>query len=258
MARRLIGLVDTGLHGTKVPSGTLRREVQELALGNNPRVFYERYEGFDGATLPSPWATAVTGAVGVPTVAKVANTPCGVWRLTLAATSEAETARIDFGDSLMLNDPTAAGLDPNPIGVPNFEIAFRIPTALTTAQGLVIGLATAFNATLTSITKYAWLRFTANMAPLLEGKDGTTTTLAQAVAGGTAMTLLAATWYLATFEIGQGRCKMSIDDQVLGTVPMGALVATDVLQPMCCLLKTTGVTTPTLDVDWAVVRNWAY
>lgn len=256
MARRLIGMTTTGLRATKGQSGSQRKDVEDLSLGNNPRLFYERYEAFDGATLPSPWSTRISGTT--PTMAKVANMPCGVWRATLAATNEAEIAGVDYADSLMLNDPTALATNVNPIGIPNFELAFRIPTALTTAQGLVIGLATAFNSTLTSIAEYAWIRFTANMVPLIEGKDGTTTTLAQAASGGQTVTLVAATWYVATVEIGQGRAKLSIDDQVLGTVPMAALTTAMPMQPVCYLLKTGGTTTPTLDVDWAVVRNWAY
>lgn len=189
-----------------------------------------------------------------PTVAKLANTANGVWRATLAATSEAETAGFDFGDSLMLNDPTAAGANPNDIGVPTMEALVRIPTALTTAQTVVIGLATAFNATLTSIAEYAWIRFSASMAPLLEGKDGTTTTLAQAAAG--LPIIVANTFFLVTVEIGQGRAKFSIDDNVLGTVPMGALTSAMVMQPVIYLQKASGTTVPALDCDFALARNW--
>lgn len=256
MARRLIGQTSVGRYSTKVKSGALRTEVESLITGNNPRMWYERVEEFDGATLPSPWATKIVGTT--PTVAKLANTANGVWRALLAATSEAETAGFDFGDSLILNDPTAGTSNPNEIGVPNVEMWVRFPTALTTAQTVVIGVATAFNATLTSISKYAWIRFTASMVPLLEGKDGTTTTLAQAAAGTSTVTLVANTFYLFTIEFGEGRAKFSIDDNVLGTVPMGALVPTDNLQPVAYVAKSSGVTTPALDIDFALIRNWRY
>jgi hypothetical protein len=230
--------------------------IESLVRNSNHRVWYERFEEFDAATLPSPWATKIVGTT--PTVAKVANEVNGVWRATLAATSEAETAGVDFGDSLMLNIPTAGGTHVNAVTKPIFEAYVRIPTALTTAQTVVIGLATAFNATLTSIAEYAWFRFTANMNVLIEGKDGTTTTLAQVPQSGT-LTLTANQFYLFTIDMTfLDAVRFHVDDGYLGSVNMSALTAAMKLQPAIYLQKASGVTTPTLDIDTAHVSGWRY
>ncbi len=189
-------------------------------------------------------------------MAKQANVACGVWRGTLAATSEAETVGVDFGDSLMLNDPTAGAVNVNPVGRPTFEAYLRFPIALTTAQTAVIGLGTAFNATLTSIAEYAWFRLTANMNVLLEGKDGTTTTLAQVP--GSAPVLVAGTYNLFTIELSQGQAQFSLDGNVLGTVPMAALTSAMGMQPMIYLQKASGTTVPQVEIEWANVSCWRY
>ena len=228
--------------------------IESLIRGSNYRVWYENFHDFDAATLPSPWTTRIAGTT--PTMAKVANEVNGVWRATLAATSEAETAGVDFGDSLLINKPDAGGTHVNAVTKPIFEAYVRIPTALTTAQTVVIGLATAFNATLTSITKYAWFRFTANMNVTIEGKDGTTTTTGQAPQSGTT-TIDANVFKLFTIDMTFPEAtRFHVDDNFLGTVNMAALAATDKFQPLVAIQKSTGTTTPTLDLDWVSVSGW--
>ncbi len=254
MAQRLSpSVLGLGVIGNKTQSGVLRTEVQQLLRNQNSRLWYERFEDFDQTTLPTPWATKVVGTT--PTVSKTANAVCGIWRAITDSTSEAETAGIDFGDSLLLNNPTAGGTNPNQALQPMFQAYLSIPVALTTAQTLVIGLGTAFNATLTSISKYAWFRLSANMNVLLEGKDGTTTTTGQVPSGGTT-TLVAATKNLFTISLDSGGATFSLDDNVLGNIPMAALASTDKLQPLVYVQKASGVTTPAFDIDWANVVAW--
>jgi hypothetical protein len=228
-------------------------DVTSRVRGSHYRAWYERFDEFDGATLSSPWATRIAGTT--PTMAKVANEVNGVWRATLASTSEAETAGADFGDSLMLSQPSAGRTHVNTLNVPVFEAYVRIPTALTTAQTVVIGLATAFNATLTSISKYVWFRFNANMNVLLESKDGTNTNTAQAPTAGT-LTLTANQFYLFSIDwVDPANVRMFVDDNLVGTLNMGALAATDKFQPSCYLQKASGVSVPTLDIDWAMISS---
>src|SRR5438045_8734154 len=106
MASRLPNGTCVGLIKTKIQSAVLRQEIEDLPRGQSSRLFYERFEDFDQATLPSPWATKVVGTT--PTVTKTANALCGIWRAILDTTSEAETAGGDVGDSLRLHHPTRA------------------------------------------------------------------------------------------------------------------------------------------------------
>jgi hypothetical protein len=232
--------------------------IKSLARNTNPRIFFEEFSEFSGAAVVSPVTARTATTAGTPTFAKVANEPNGVYRATLASNSEAETAGFDWGDSLMITKPDAGGTHVNAVSTPVFQAYVRIPTALTTAQTVVIGLATAFNATLTSISKYAWFRFTANMNVTIEGKDGTTTTTGQAPVSGT-LTLTANQFYLFsinwTFPEATG---FWVDDNYLGSVNLAALASTDKFQPLVAIQKSTGATTPTLDCDWYQTLGWRF
>lgn len=255
MAKRLPGPTAVGLLSTKIQSGTNRVEVEELVRNQNSRLFYERFTDFDEAALVAPWTTRIVGTT--PTVTKTANAVCGIWRAITDVTSEAETAGVDFGDSLMLNNPTAASSTPNQVQRPMFEAYLSIPTALTTNQTMVIGLATAFNATLTSIAQYAWFRLNANMNVLLEGKDGTTTTTGQVPTPGTT-TLVAGTKYLFSIFLDYAGATFFLDDTLLGNIPMAALTTSIKLQPAIYVQKSTGVTQPAFDIDWANAVGWRF
>ena len=50
--------------------------------------------------------------------------------------------------------------------------------------------------------------------------------------------------------------RFHVDDNFLGTVNMAALAATDKFQPLVAIQKSTGTTTPTLDLDWVSVSGW--
>jgi hypothetical protein len=239
---------------TNTQSAASRQEITSQVWRSNYRLWYEHFGEFDGATLTSPATTRISGTT--PTMAKVANEVDGVWRATLAATSEAEVAGVDFGDSLMLNKPDAGAANVNAIVKPVFEAYVRIPTALTTAQTAVIGIGTAFNATLASISKYAWFRIgPASMNVTVESNDGTTTNLL--VAAGQAVTLTANKFYLFTIDwTFLDQVRFSVDDGLIATLNMLALAATDKFQPLIYLAKASGTTTPTLDVDWWNAASW--
>lgn len=241
---------------TNTQSAVLRQEVTSMAFRTNPRLWFEEYNDFAASTLPLPWTARLAKTVGSPTFAQLANTADGVFEAALDATSEAQTAGVDWGDNLMLAKPDAGAVNVNATSVPVFQAYVRAPTALAANQTAVIGLATAFNATLTSIAKYAWFRFNANNNVLIEGKDGTTTTLAQSPADGT-LTLTANQFYLFTIDWTYPEAtKFFIDDHFLGSVSLAALAATDVFQPVVYVQKSTGTTTPHLDLDWAHTVAW--
>lgn len=242
---------------TNVQDATSRQEITSLIRGSNTRLWFEPFSDFDQSTLGLPWTARTATTAGSPTFAAVANEPCGVYRATLAANNEAETAGVDWADSLLVTHSTTGATNVNAILIPVFEAYVRIPTALAANQTAVIGLTTAFNATLTSITKYAWFRIGAgNMQVTMESKDGTTTNTAVAPADGT-LTLVANQFYLFTIDwTFSNAVRFYVDDHFLGSLSMSALATTDKFQPSILLQKASGTGTPTLDVDWAGTHSW--
>lgn len=263
MARRINSGTSVGgplLQNTQ--SAINRQEVTGIGFRGNPRLWYEEFNEFSASALTTPWATRTAKTAGSPTVALLANTADGVWEGALDNTSEAQTAGVDWGDSLLINKPDAGAVNVNAVSTPAFQAYVSFPTALTTAQTAVIGLATAFNATLTSISKYAWFRLSANMNVLFESKDGTTTSTGNAPAAGT-YTLTAGTFALFTIDwtfLDQVKFWVSTGqgDNLLGTLNMTGLASTDNFQPVMYVQKSTGTTTPKIDMDWCHTLAWRY
>lgn len=210
----------------------------------------------EGLYVPFAFKTA-----GVPSVAALANTNSGVVQVQLGATSEAMTGGVSWGDSLLWSRPDAGGTNVHSTSIPNFQCFFQIPTAITTAQRLLMGLGTAMNATNTSITKIMAFHLEASMNVLLDTRDGTNTKNQQTPSTG-AFTLTAGSWYLATIKahsLDQVEFWISVPgggDVLLGTQTMAALASTDMFQPFVYLQKASGVTTPSVQVDYLRCRSW--
>jgi hypothetical protein len=202
-------------------------------------------------TTPQGLQSVFTAAAGSPGFSLLTGTSGadGVIEVILAATSEGETAGYNWADSVMI--PMNKGF--------LFEANVRIPTAITTNQVAVIGLATAYNATLASTAEYAWFKLNASMAVTFEAKDGTTTTTAQTPP--TALTLAAATFYLfrmkakINLERNCGFVEYWLGDNYLGKITIASATASMLLQPVFYIQKASGTTTPAMDIDWYRV-NW--
>lgn len=224
---------------TATVSGTLANAVTfpavRLVFNTTPQGLQSVYT----ATAGSPGFSLLTGTSGAD----------GVIEVILAATSEGETAGYNWADSVMI--PMNKGF--------LFEANVRIPTAITTAQVAVIGLATAYNATLASTAEYAWFKLNASMAVTFEAKDGTTTTTGQTPAN--TLTLTANTFYLfrmkakINLERNCGFVEYWIGDNYLGKITIASATAAMLLQPVFYIQKASGVTTPAMDIDWYRV-NW--
>jgi hypothetical protein len=238
-------------------SALLRQEVTSLSFRSNYRLWFEEFTDFAQSTLALPWVARTATTAGSPTFAQGTNSIDGFYTATLAANNEAETAGVDWGDVLMLTQPSAGRTNVNAIFKPALEAFVRIPTALAANQTAVIGLTTAFNATLASISKYVWFRVgPGNMNVTMESKDGTTTNLLQAPADGT-FTMVANTYYMFSIDWTlTDTVRMWVDDHLLGYLNMGALAATDKFQPSVLLQKSSGTGVPTLDIDWACASAW--
>lgn len=134
----------------------------------------EDFLGRAGQALPTWLTTQDTSTSGSPTMDFVANTAGGAYRLMLATTTEAEAITLYQGDHLTWN------IAKKPI------LRFRVKVrpdvtgaggTLAAGDKIVMGLASARNATLDNITTNAWFMLAgANMNLYVETDDGTTDT----------------------------------------------------------------------------------
>ncbi len=148
--------------------------VAELVAGINEiqparhTIINEHFLASAGGTLPQPWAAAETSPVGAVTQAYVNDANMGHFAQTCDAQNEAQTARLDWSDSLHL-DPTRdliieMGFIWNPAGAAG--------DANTDA---FVGLISAYNSDFDLIASQLGLRVIgANMNLLIESDDGAT------------------------------------------------------------------------------------
>lgn len=200
-------------------------------------------------TPPSGLQPRIVRTAGSPVFSMLTTTsgPSGVVRAILDATSEAQFAGYDREDVLQF--PMTMGW--------RFEAYVRIPTAITTNQAAFIGVGTAFNSTLASIAEYAWFKFNASMATTFEAKDGTTTTTGQTPAS--TLTLTANQFYLfrICYKPQQGRnsgfVEFFLEDKFLGKITVASATSSMLLQPIIGVQKSTGATTPAIDIDYVLM-----
>lgn len=239
---------DTGTHHygplrTRHRPDGQSQDLYDDVLYWNPRTRCDSLWEFSGVAanyLIGSGGTLASRSTGTPTgIAQVANTANGEVSMTLAATSEAEFSGVDFTDEL--NIPASRAI--------YFEARIKTPAvALTSVQDVIIGLGTAYNATLASVSKYIRFRLNGSNVVLIEGKDGTTTNALASPT--TAMTLTAATYYLFTIDGTQpGVYEFFVDDNKLGSLTQSAFAATDLLQPSIGIAKASGTTAPALTMD---------
>lgn len=188
--------------------------------------------------------TVVNRTAATPLVQRVANTGCGEATFQLSATNEVNDVFYTWGDQLQVQMNMR----------PRFSALVKVG-AVTTAQTVFIGLGTAFNTTLASVSKYAWIKVNAALtstAILIEGKDGTTTTTGQVAVPAT--TLVSGTYYHFQIDFSDtSAVAFYINGNLVGTVNMGALAATDLMQPIVGIKKASGTGTVALTMDYVRV-----
>jgi hypothetical protein len=213
------------------------------------------------ATVPVGLHPVFKRTAGQPQAYINPSTTGGELVLALDGTSEAQTMGVTFGDQLVISDPDVAA--PDLTGGPFVEMRVQLNSVAVGANDVVVlGVGTAFNATLSSISKYAWVKLNGNMNLTLEGNDGTTTTTGQAPVAGTTA-LVASTYYYFTLDFSDPtQVAFWYDDGkndiFLGTVPMGALAVTDVLQPIIAVQRSSGTDAIGVIVDCVSVRHNRY
>lgn len=134
-----------------------------VALGSD-------FMGKAGGTLPSPFVGTKVGVSTNNTVDFASSVANGVYRLTHSSDNENQTMRLDNGDSLLIN------MSKGPIFRARVKLNIAGPT-MSADQRAVIGLSSAYNATLDNVTTNAWFRVEgANLNIFVESDDGTTDT----------------------------------------------------------------------------------
>jgi hypothetical protein len=196
------------------------------------------YDDFHGNDISALWTLNDTSSAGAPTHAPVDGSH--VVLITLAADSEAEVVGYDFNDVLTFD------IDEGPIMIAKIKT-----TAITTAEGVVVGLGAAWNDTLDSSTAHAWFRLVASMALVVETDDGTNDNDDVA----TGVTMVAAVYKYLKIDVTDSadvRFYTSDDGLVWTAVATSTTFDmsnyTDGLQPMFAVVKASGTTTPTLTV----------
>lgn len=203
---------------------------------------YEEFLGDVGQALGRPWVYTETGVSTNPTGDFVSGVGDGVFRLLHSADSEAQTMRVDWGDTLMINMSKK----------PRIEVRAKIDFAganFSADQRAVLGLASAYNATLDNIATNAWFRVEgANLNILIESDDGTL----DDDDNDTTLDLVDNAWTI--FEIDCSDLD-NVTFRVNGTqvaqrLDMGALTANTWVQPVIAIQRDAGTEAEKLDIDY--------
>lgn len=186
--------------------------------------------------IPRTVTSLVTRTNGNPSVDFIADQSGGWLRCTLGATSEAMFQGVSFGDqrTFMANK--------------HWELAAYVNFAASLAanEEFIFGVASDYTATLDNITINAWFRITgAGLTLKIQADDNTTdssTTTTAALTAGTAA-------LLRIVSLPTGVLEFWVDDNKIGEFTTMAF-GTTTLQPIFGIGKSTGVTTPTCDIDF--------
>lgn len=142
---------------------------------------------FNGYTLPTPMASATVLTAGTPAVTMTSG---GFVRLSLDTTNEVQVARLSNGDVL-------------PWDIDNIEYVewyARVSASLAAACSLSMGLASAANTTVNSITARAMFRMTGGGSLVLDAVDGTNSQTSIA----TGLSMFTSDWQRFRINLKQG------------------------------------------------------
>lgn len=225
--------------------GTLEAIIAARGRAMNEFVWVEEeFLGDIGQALGRPWVYSETGAGGF-TGDFISGAGAGVFRLLHGNANEAQSGRVDFGDTLMINMSKG----------PLLEARFRLnPNGATFSadQRMVLGFASAHNNTLDDIVTNCWFRLEgANLDILTETDDGTT----DDNDNDTTLNLVKNTWTTVEIDCSDlSAVVFKVNDVVAGDpLDMSALAADTYVQPYVCIQKDAGTETENLDLDYIKV-----
>lgn len=207
--------------------------------------FADDFIGASGDTVPIPWTATTTETGGTPVADFVDNAAGGQFQIGGDSTDEAQTARIDFGDHLIIDSTK------NPVIEARIKIQYADDTAFTADEVFVFGLASAYNATLDNVAKHAWFRVEgADTALLLETDDGTTDNDDEDVG----QDLADDTWAVLRIDASDlSAIKFYKDGALIGDLDAAALTGN--LQPIVAYQKGAGADVQVILVDY--IKVWA-
>ena len=210
-------------------------------FGGDRAEFFSHFFGVASDDTPIGLTTQDTSATGTP-VFSFQSASGGVYRCAHDSEAEVQSIGLHAGDVLWVN-PTKS---------PVFEARVARNSATPSAdQRLVIGLAAAYDGTLDDNTHHVWFREDgANQNILWESDDATTDDDDNDTG---------VDWTTATFQVFRidmsnlATTELSIDGELVATVDMSELTASNLLQPMIILQKDGGAETDSVDVDYIYV-----
>jgi hypothetical protein len=194
-----------------------------------------------GGTLPPPLAKDVHNSA---TGDYLADTVGGVYSLATAAVSEAESAQLTFGNQNII-DPTKG---------PIFEARVRVNipgAAITADERWVVGLCsdhTNAEDSLDNTTSNVWFRGEgANLNIFIEGDDGTN----DDDDNDSTVDYVDNTYLLFKIDMTDlDAVEFSINGVAVGTIDLGALTGSTMLQPIFCYQRDAGTEINLLQIDW--------
>jgi hypothetical protein len=213
--------------------------------------FHDDFHGLSvlpatASAVGSPWGSVITGST--PTIKGVTAEATGAVQLLLTSTGEEQRAVLHFGDILSF-------------ALENLRrMIFRMRcSAITTAEIVVAGLASAYNATEDTVANNAWFRLAAATDILVESDDGSTA--GDDDDNDTGLNITAAVYkeYLIDFSQGLSDVRFFVSDdngrlaRVLKTTTFSLAAATGYVQPYFSIHKASGATTPNLTLDYVHV-----
>jgi len=206
--------------------------------------FFDDFPQASGDTVPAPWAATITDTAGTAVADYVDNAAGGQFKIGGDSQSEAQTARIDFGDHLIIDSTK------NFVFEARVQVQYADDTAFTADERLVVGLASAYNATLDNVAKNAWFRVEgADTALLLETDDGATDNDDEDVG----QDLANDTWAVLRIEGSDlDAIKFYKDGVLIGDLDAGALTGN--LQPIVAYQRDAGADVQVIFVDY--VKVW--
>ena len=194
--------------------------------------------------LGGPWCKKDTSSAGAPTMVGVASEATGGLKTLLASTNEAEIMTLYWGDILSIKWSNI------------LSIGYRLKaTAITTAESLVFGVASAQNDTEDSVAYNAWFKLAATSDILVETDDAST----DDDDNDTGLDIVAATYkeYVIDFRNGLKDVRFFVSgaggylERVLAATTFSLYGAAGTYcQPFVQLSKTTGTTVPYCTIDW--------
>ncbi|MCP4962778.1 MAG: hypothetical protein GY925_26360 [Actinomycetia bacterium] len=210
-------------------------------IARNERVeYFEDFLGDAGQTLPPPMVATKTGTSTNNTVDYAAGSG-GTYALTHSADSEAQTMRLDCGDSLLFNMSKA----------PRLECRLKLNmagAAMSADQRVVVGFASAYNATLDSVVTNAWFRLEGAVLDIFTESDDATTDDDD---NNTGVDFVDDTYLVLEIDTADlSAVGFYVDGVLVSELDMSTLGADTLVQPIVAIQRDAGTEQEVLTVDY--------